>query len=397
MTALQERPAARPDHEDLAGFGYRQELRRDLGLVRLVRGGLLVRLDPDHGLPAVRLRLRFGGPAFVWTWPVVFVGQLMVALVFAELAATYPLAGCIFQWSRRLGGRDRLVRRLVHDDRLHRQRRRDRDRPAVGAAGGVERLPARRRRLGARPRRAARPTPSCSARSDHRRDDHQRARRQADGTDQRRRRDHRDRRRRPARRPAVRPRRARPVGRDGDQRRAGQRQLPLAAAGLVADGRLRHVRLRQRRRALRGDRDPRRTAPKAILVALVTSGVGGALLLLGTLMAAPDLADPARCPPRASRRWSRRSWARRSAASCSRSWRSPSSRPASRSRTRRPASCSRWPATACCPSRAAGRGQPAHRHAGPDGHRRRASAPCWCCWSTTGRPRCSRPSPASRW
>jgi len=34
----------------------------------------------------------------------VFAGQLCVALVFAELAASWPLAGCIYQWSRRLAG-----------------------------------------------------------------------------------------------------------------------------------------------------------------------------------------------------------------------------------------------------------------------------------------------------
>ena len=54
-----------------------------------------------------------GGPAFFWTWPAVFLGQLMVALCFAELAAQYPLSGGIYQWSRRP---ERSRRRL--DDRL---------------------------------------------------------------------------------------------------------------------------------------------------------------------------------------------------------------------------------------------------------------------------------------
>lgn len=46
----------------------------------------------------------FAGPAFFWTWPVVFIGQFMVALNFAELAARYPISGAIYQWSRRMGG-----------------------------------------------------------------------------------------------------------------------------------------------------------------------------------------------------------------------------------------------------------------------------------------------------
>ena len=34
----------------------------------------------------------------------VFVGQLMVALCFAELAARYPVAGSVYNWSKKLGG-----------------------------------------------------------------------------------------------------------------------------------------------------------------------------------------------------------------------------------------------------------------------------------------------------
>ena len=35
----------------------------------------------------------FGGAAFFWTWPLVFAGQILVALCFAELAARYPISG----------------------------------------------------------------------------------------------------------------------------------------------------------------------------------------------------------------------------------------------------------------------------------------------------------------
>ena len=45
------------------------------------------------------------GPGFYWTWPAVFLGQLTVALCFAELAARYPLSGGIYQWARRIGSR----------------------------------------------------------------------------------------------------------------------------------------------------------------------------------------------------------------------------------------------------------------------------------------------------
>ena len=45
-----------------------------------------------------------GGPAFIWTWPAVFIGQMLVALCFAEMAGQYPLAGSVYQWSKQIAG-----------------------------------------------------------------------------------------------------------------------------------------------------------------------------------------------------------------------------------------------------------------------------------------------------
>ena len=45
----------------------------------------------------------FGGAAFFWTWPVVFIGQLLVAYNFATLAARYPISGAVqdgCEWAR---------------------------------------------------------------------------------------------------------------------------------------------------------------------------------------------------------------------------------------------------------------------------------------------------------
>ena len=47
----------------------------------------------------------FAGPAFIWAWPFVFAGQMMVALQFAELAAHYPIAGSVYQWSKKIAGK----------------------------------------------------------------------------------------------------------------------------------------------------------------------------------------------------------------------------------------------------------------------------------------------------
>jgi len=46
--------------------------------------------------------LSTSGPAGIWTWPIVVVGQLMVALVIGSLAARIPLTGYIYQWASRL-------------------------------------------------------------------------------------------------------------------------------------------------------------------------------------------------------------------------------------------------------------------------------------------------------
>ena len=42
---------------------------------------------------------------FFWTWPIIILGQTLVALVFAELASHFPVAGSIYQWSKRLSNR----------------------------------------------------------------------------------------------------------------------------------------------------------------------------------------------------------------------------------------------------------------------------------------------------
>ena len=60
--------------------------------------------------PIVALYAIFGlaystaGPSFWWNFLIVFGGQLLVAMVFAELVSRWPLEGSIYQWSRRLLG-----------------------------------------------------------------------------------------------------------------------------------------------------------------------------------------------------------------------------------------------------------------------------------------------------
>lgn len=44
------------------------------------------------------------GPGFWWGWVVVMGGQLLVAITFGVLASRWPMAGGVYQWSRRLMG-----------------------------------------------------------------------------------------------------------------------------------------------------------------------------------------------------------------------------------------------------------------------------------------------------
>lgn len=89
---------------ELERFGYVQELRRTLSLLSSF-GIAFCYISPVVGVYTLfGYGLATGGPAFVWGLPIVVGGQLLVALVFAELSVSYPLAGALYQWARRLVG-----------------------------------------------------------------------------------------------------------------------------------------------------------------------------------------------------------------------------------------------------------------------------------------------------
>jgi urea carboxylase system permease len=96
--------AADKDAEDLAGFGYKQELQRGLGTFSSFAVAFSY-ISPSTGIFTLYfLALSIGGVMF-WTWPVVALGQLFVAINFAELSSHYPIAGSVFQWTKYLAGR----------------------------------------------------------------------------------------------------------------------------------------------------------------------------------------------------------------------------------------------------------------------------------------------------
>ena len=93
---------ATADSDELAEFGYRQELDRTLGNFHTFAAGISYISILTGTFQLFYFGFALGGPAYWWSWPMVFAGQLMVALCFCELAARYPVAGSIYNWSKRL-------------------------------------------------------------------------------------------------------------------------------------------------------------------------------------------------------------------------------------------------------------------------------------------------------
>ena len=90
------------DTDELAKFGYKQELDRSLGLFSSFAAGFSYISIMTGVFELFFFGFASGGPAFIWTWPAVFAGQFLVALCFAELAGQYPLAGSVYQWAKQI-------------------------------------------------------------------------------------------------------------------------------------------------------------------------------------------------------------------------------------------------------------------------------------------------------
>ena len=91
------------DIQHLRRLGYAQELYRTIGgfsnfaitfSVISILSGLMTLYG--YGLSLV-------GPFSIWTWAIVGLFQLMVALALGDIASIYPLAGGVYKWTGRLG------------------------------------------------------------------------------------------------------------------------------------------------------------------------------------------------------------------------------------------------------------------------------------------------------
>jgi urea carboxylase system permease len=101
--AATARPAgAVDDSADLAQFGYEQRLHRRLHFFSSFAAAFSY-ISPATGIFTLFI-LGVGtlGGAFFWTWPVVALGQFIVAMNFAEVSTHFPVAGSVFQWTKYL-------------------------------------------------------------------------------------------------------------------------------------------------------------------------------------------------------------------------------------------------------------------------------------------------------
>jgi amino acid transporter len=102
---LSATPETHADAQDLARFGYKQELRRVLGVYSSFAVAFSY-ISPSTGIFTLFiLGISLAGPAFFWSWPIVVVGQLIIGLNFAEVSSHFPVAGSVYQWTKYLSNR----------------------------------------------------------------------------------------------------------------------------------------------------------------------------------------------------------------------------------------------------------------------------------------------------
>lgn len=95
----------RSDEDQLAALGYESEFRREMSPWANFALGFTY-LSPVVGIYTVfAISLALAGPPMIWSLVIVGVGQFLVALIFSEIVAQYPVAGGVYPWARRLWGK----------------------------------------------------------------------------------------------------------------------------------------------------------------------------------------------------------------------------------------------------------------------------------------------------
>ena len=126
------------DSGGLDDFGYKESLDRSIGKFASFAAGVSYISILTGTFQLFYFGYGTAGPAYLWSWPIVFVGQMAVALCFMELAAKYPIAGAVYNWSKMLASRI-VEYRTAHNgftsvDQLHEVK-------GLGGKTGAELLP----------------------------------------------------------------------------------------------------------------------------------------------------------------------------------------------------------------------------------------------------------------
>jgi len=93
------------DDAHLRSLGIKPELRRTLGFLSNFAVAFSYISVSTGTFTNQAVAFGVGGPAIFWAWPLVILGQTFVALNFAELSSHFPVAGSIYQWSKRLSNK----------------------------------------------------------------------------------------------------------------------------------------------------------------------------------------------------------------------------------------------------------------------------------------------------
>src|SRR5215472_16875134 len=94
-SVVHSKPTGRTD-SGMEHFGYKESLARSIGAFGSFAAGVSYISILTGTFQLFYVGFGTAGPAYLWSWPMVLVGQLAVALCFMELSAKYPIAGSVY-------------------------------------------------------------------------------------------------------------------------------------------------------------------------------------------------------------------------------------------------------------------------------------------------------------
>src|SRR5438093_3560364 len=103
--SVESTDVAARDDAHLRSLGIKPELARTLGFLSKFAVAFSYISVSTGTFTNQAVAFGVGGPAVFWAWQMVIIGQTFVALNFAELSSHFPVAGSIYQWSKRLSNR----------------------------------------------------------------------------------------------------------------------------------------------------------------------------------------------------------------------------------------------------------------------------------------------------